>query len=772
MPAFSQPSPTPVVPLKIKQNGTQQGYADTINCTTGMTCSVTAGTATVSSNGGGGGSSFWLQSPGNVGINTTQNVGIGSVSPKFTLDVNGSAGHAGNSILFNDGSNNLNIVAQNAVNFNVGSLGSGYIDQNANIVLGATNSSPVGADNVILGYTNTSGNGCTDIGNNNTCNGNAALAQGSGSIANATGNIAMQSCQSTGQNSICIGNGNTGHTSNGVGSITLAACDPNADFCTINSSGLGSVAIGLSTGDNTLQSNGQGAVAIGQNVQATSDNSVAIGNDFTNSTPSSIAFGSGNTGLVIDSNGNTITSGQVAAGGYTGHLGDPFSFVTQTGAGLDIYGNFTMRPGWDSSWVVQSDVGSIFFQVFNNQYSAGSPGTGIAPIVADNTSKGFWTFNNTIDDGSGNMIISGQDSMSGFRLGTATTIGFVLTTNSLGVGSWQAATGDTNYWLRGVGNVGINTTTNNVGIGTISSINTLNILNNVGIGTQYDSKSAPVNSLIVQGNIGIGTWAPNNSFDIVGGEGIGSAINSYVTTTTPTGELIVEKNVGIGTFAPTGQLEIEGGNVGIGTWTTSGGQLIVSLRNGNVGIGTITPSQALDIHGTVRALGALINGNVGIGSLTPSNFLDVTSNQNSQTNIAVNNSTSGTAAASQFVMNGNSGNQGTFGLTSPLYTAASSIQPNQLYFYSNTANGLDFIANNATGPIVFATGGLVEKDRIDPNGNIGIGSVSPGTKLDVTGEIRSSDWSAATTGTILCKKASGGIGYCATLVGVVCSSCT
>lgn len=41
--------------LRIQQNGTLRGYADTVNCTTNMTCTVAGGKAAVSSVGGGGG---------------------------------------------------------------------------------------------------------------------------------------------------------------------------------------------------------------------------------------------------------------------------------------------------------------------------------------------------------------------------------------------------------------------------------------------------------------------------------------------------------------------------------------------------------------------------------------------------------------------------------------------------------------------------------------------------------------------------------------------
>ena len=96
----------------------------------------------------------------------------------------------------------------------------------------------------------------------------------------------------------------------------------------------------------------------------------------------------------------------------------------------------------------------------------------------------------------------------------------------------------TNYWTLDGGNIGINTT-NNVGIGTISAVNSLNILGNVGVGTisysNYLKTAAPSGGAIFEGNVGIGTWAPGNSLDVAGGNiGIGTAYNLIGIGTTST----------------------------------------------------------------------------------------------------------------------------------------------------------------------------------------------------------------------------------------------
>src|SRR5476649_3084830 len=59
-------------------------------------------------------------------------------------------------------------------------------------------------------------------------------------------------------------------------------------------------------------------------------------------------------------------------------------------------------------------------------------------------------------------------------------------------------------------------------------------------------------------------------------------------------------NIGWGTSSPQAKFVVVGGNVGIGTWTAAGGNLIVN-GGGNVGIGSAWPGQVLDVNGIIRS---------------------------------------------------------------------------------------------------------------------------------------------------------------------------
>ena len=172
------------------------------------------------------------------------------------------------------------------------------------------------------------------------------------------------------------------------------------------------------------------------------------------------------------------------------------------------------------------------------------------------------------------LYVNGTMEANGFKLNGQNASGTILVSNAVGIGTWMAAStlpsaaltatavNDVAYFntlssLNGSNNFQFNGT--NVGIGTFSNINALQITGNVGIGT-FSAPSAGSNGLVTFGNVGIGT--------------------SYIGAT---GE---------------GALTVMNGNVGIGTWTPSGALVVI----GNVGIGTATaPAYNLDlVNNTAR----------------------------------------------------------------------------------------------------------------------------------------------------------------------------
>ncbi|MBI4945225.1 MAG: hypothetical protein HY840_02355 [Bacteroidetes bacterium] len=200
-------------------------------------------------------------------------------------------------------------------------------------------------------------------------------------------------------------------------------------------------------------------------------------------------------------------------------------------------------------------------------------------------------------------------------------------------------------------------------------------------------------------------------------------------------------NVGIGTTSPVSNLEIRGTNPSIRLGhsintdvpyikadtnnltfgNVGGGEWLRIMNNGNVGIGTVSPGYKLDVAGTmnaqeVRVNGVVLNpgtgsnwtvsdsdiyrliGNVGIGMTSPGYKLDV----------------NGTAAASDYFIKGSTANS---------------------YLTSNASNDILYDAQNDHNFNTYYNSIWGAKMTIKNNGNVGIGTMSPASNLDVRGSI-------------------------------------
>ncbi len=137
------------------------------------------------------------------------------------------------------------------------------------------------------------------------------------------------------------------------------------------------------------------------------------------------------------------------------------------------------------------------------------------------------------------------------------------------------------------------------------------------------------------------------------------------------------------------------GNVGIGTWTAAGGNLIVN-GGGNVGIGSAWPGQRVDVNGTVRMTGMTMSGSSPI-----SGYVLTASDSAGDTTWSSPGSVSGWVFVGNNLYNTNSGNVGI-----------------------NTVNGANVGIGTST-----PQGGFVVT-----NGNVGIGTWSPVKPFTVIGD--------------------------------------
>jgi hypothetical protein len=295
------------------------------------------------------------------------------------------------------------------------------------------------------------------------------------------------------------------------------------------------------------------------------------------------------------------------------------------------------------------------------------------------------------------------------------------------------------------------------------------------------SHATPGN-IIMNGNVGIGTTGPGAKLDVTSAAGgtslsLGDGVNSRLNISHPASHLVTftttDEGQGFSFFQNTLNVLSTApgtGNIGmLGTLTVSGtGNTTIA---GNVGIGTTNPGTNLEVWKTayseIPALGAYggsfaVTGGTGWGLLTGLSASGYVWQQVQRVDA--------TATAYPLVLQPTSGNVGigTTGPNAPLminkdYTNTGVAAPYNSYTQilqnpnqtTNALHGLGFTTINASGGQV-STGAIMsrvmshvvgavtsqllfytanntiqERMRIDESGNVGIGTTSPGQKLQV-----------------------------------------
>ncbi len=384
----------------------------------------------------------------------------------------------------------------------------------------------------------------------------------------------------------------------------------------------------------------------------------------------------------------------------------------------------------------------LFDDAVNVGVGTSTPQAGFV-VTNGNVGIGTWTASNSLIVRQGNvgigtttvpqsLYVAGTAEAQGFKLNQNPSAGYVLTSNTVGVGTWMAAS----TLASGSVNAGtINQVAKYSATGSVVSGSSIlsDDATNVGVGTSGPSTLFDVNrkfNVLSGGNVGIGSINPGQLLDVAGsirtrgtnsnyfGDDNKASITASATTTPDikflTNSLEVMRitnggNVGIGTTTPQDGFVVTNGNVGIGTWTASNSLIV---RQGNVGIGTATVPQSLYVAGTGEFQAFKLNQTASAGNVLVSTSVGV-----------------GTWMAPSTLASG-SVTSGTIGRFS-YYAATGTVVSDQTVLTTDTTN----VGVGTSGPSTLLD--VNRKFNVLSGGNVGIGSIAPGQLLDIAGNIRS-----------------------------------
>jgi hypothetical protein len=429
----------------------------------------------------------------------------------------------------------------------------------------------------------------------------------------------------------------------------------------------------------------------------------------------------------ISLSGTVTSSGNLTLGGTLDLSAPPTIGNTTPNTGrftnLTVDDNTTLGTSNTDDVIFNARIASEFTPATDNAFDLGSSGrewrdlfidgtANIDSLVADTADINAGTIDNTSIGATTAAAakVTTLDISSTLALaGSTGTNGYVLTSNGASAPTWEAN-------ANGLAIVD-DTTTNATRYLTFTSATTGNI-------TTANVSSTQLAFNPSTGNLGIGTSSPTEKLDVVG------TINISDTQSYRSGGQIIARRTN-----STGEIRLGSGSATDYLALYAGGPERMRVTSaGDVGIGTSSPAQKLDVRG-----GSMVIDTAAAG-LNPSLFFDHDNFASGTRNyIQMGRTTEGmifgVANADRMTID-SSGNVG-IGTTSPTITLdvfGSGMRVKDgsqtVLLTQNYSGGLGALGSETNNPFAFITNNT-ERMRIDSSGNVGIGTSSPAVKLDI-----------------------------------------
>src|SRR3989339_540067 len=368
--------------------------------------------------------------------------------------------------------------------------------------------------------------------------------------------------------------------------------------------------------------------------------------------------------------------------------------ATPSVSSINTSANFRLSSA-NAITIVSAGSGALVLQATEsgaiNLRTGGETDANSRLYIANNGNVGIGT-----TTPSSKLDVDGAVTMTGFKLTTSPSAGYVLSSDANGVGTWADVSSTAGPWTLSGSNLYPDSTSYNVGIGTTAPSAALEVNGNIKI-TQG-------NYLEIRGYI---TRLANNYLQLYGDSGARLSSTSN-------------------------------GNLSIGDGATDVNMYIAN--DGNVGIGTTAPTQKLNVSGNILLSGSVPKLMFGDGDTYLSEH---------QGDDTLGFTLGGSADAWRFTSTTISAHNVSVDAPSIYNRAATSTVPTFIPSSNDSNTGIGWAGADILSLIAGGTNVLNVTA-----GNVGIGTTAPAEKLDVAGNVQFSgalmpNGSAGTSGYML-----------------------